>query len=147
MTDIILLLCTTLAGFLLGLYLQKRVARQTEMWNDLARYITSLKLNVTGRQKELADFNAEFLSGCGATFSDCLVKQKYPKVSAQQKKRLDDFFASLDCAGSEQLLQNLDYYAKQFESDVKDSGDALKKSSIYLKLGLLLGAMLGILFL
>ena len=147
MIDIILLLCTTLAGFFVGLYLQKRVARTGEMWNDLSRYIASLKLNVAGRQRELADFNAEFVSTCGATFRDCLVAKKYPKLSAQQKKRIEDFFANLDCAGSEQLLQNLDFYAKQFEADIKDSADAVKKSSIYVKLGLLLGAMLGILFL
>lgn len=147
MLDIILLLCTTAAGFLVGLYLQKRVARHNEMWNDLTRYISALKLNVTGRQRELADFNAEFVSTCGATFRDCLNSKKYPKLNAQQKKRIEDFFANLDCAGSEQLLQNLDYYAKQFEGDLKDSAEAVKKSSVYVKLGILLGAMIGILFL
>lgn len=147
MTDIILFLCTTLAGFLLGLYLQRRVARTNEMYCDLSRYISALKLNVTGRQRELADFNAEFAAACGAVFKDCLIGKKFPRFNAQQKKRLEEFFDNLDCSGSEQLLQNLDFYAKQFEPDMHASADALKKSSVYVKLGLLLGAMVGILFL
>ena len=147
MIDIILFLCTTLAGFFLGLYLQRRVTRLNDMWNDLSRYISTLKLNVTGRQCELANFNAEFVGSCSATFRECLVEKKFPKLNAQRKKRLEDFFAALDCTGSEQLLQNLDFYAKQFEPDLKESNEAVKKSSMYVKLGILLGAMVGILFL
>ena len=147
MIDIILFLCTITAGFLIGLYLQKRVAKTNQMWNDLARYITALKLNVTGRQKELADFNLEFAGTCGETFRECLLSKKYPNLKPPQKKRLEEFFANLDCAGSNQLLENLDFYAGQFEVDLKDSADAAKKSSIYIKLGILLGAMVGILFL
>ena len=95
----------------------------------------------------LADFNAEFSANCSETFKECLLAKKYPKLKGQQTKRLTEFFASLDCVGSEQLLQNLDFYAKQFEGDLKDSAEAVKKSSIYVKLGILLGAMVGILFL
>ncbi len=131
----------------MGKYFQKRVKNRSDLYADVSRYIAELKLNVTGKQTEISKFNEEFLQRCSKAFSEFFSEQKSFALSTAGKKQLQKFFADLDCISGEQLLQHLNFYEKQFEVQVKDSVDELKKSSMYVKLGLLLGAMIGILFL
>lgn len=147
MTGIILLCCSVLCGFLAGRYFQRRVLRKNEMLVDVMKYISALKLNVTGKQQELEKFNESFLQGSSKTFREFLSERRMPALSPLQKKRIEDCFANLDCVSGEQLLQHLDFYGQQLQGDLSECAEEAKKSSVYVKLGLLLGAMLGILFL
>lgn len=147
MIGAILFVCSVLCGFLAGRYFQKKSLRRNDLLSDVSKYLSALKLNVTGKQLELKKFNEGFLESCSKTFCEFLTEKKFPALNALQKKRIEDCFSNLDCVSGEQLLQHLDFYAKQFEADVKDCAEAAKKSSVYVKLGLLLGAMAGILFL
>lgn len=130
-----------------GVYLKKRAVKKSELFSDIVRYCSALQLNVTGKQLELAAFDAEFAKNCSAPFCEALTQKNYSYCSALQKKRLDDFFSNLDCVGGDALLEHLRFFQKQFEADFSESAAAAKKASLYVKLGLLLGVMVGILFL
>lgn len=146
MTNIILFICCALGGFFCGLYLKKRVTQKNALFVDLVKYTVALQLNVSGKQLEMGEFNAKFCDSCSEVFKDAL-QQKYPALSASQKNAVQEFFANLDCASGDALMKHLALFQKQFESISSETATEAKKSSLYLKLGLLLGAMLGILFL
>ena len=69
------------------------------------------------------------------------------RLSKTQKENLTGFFDNLDCVSSQSFIEHINYYSKIFECDAKNvlQGEVMK-ASIYGKLGMLLGAMLGILF-
>lgn len=147
MTRIILLICCILCGFLIGRYLQKQVQAKNQMYLDLLKYIAALKLNVNGRQVELERFNADFCVNCSGAFCSVLQQIKYPHLKADKRKTVQDFFANLNCASGNQLLQHLEFYEAQLRPDAEQCAQAAAKSSVYVKIGILLGAMVGILFL
>lgn len=147
MTNIIAFLCCVSGGMLVGLHFRKRALQKNQFYSDLVRYISALQLNVTGRQTELAVFNADFVQRASQVFAEASKNRRYPFCSASQKKDLDDFFGNLDCVGSGALLEHLNFFRKQFEPVLAECAAEAKKSSLYVKLGLLLGAMAGILFL
>lgn len=147
MIRIIAFICCVLGGFTFGLYLKKRTVQKNNLYSDLVRYCVALQLNVTGKQLELGTFNADFSQSCSAPFCEAMQQKNYSYCSALQKKSLTDFFDNLDCVGGSALLEHLKFFQKQFETDLAESSYAAKKSSLYVKLGLLLGVMVGILFL
>ena len=79
-------------------------------------------------------------------FSDYLTNGKCKcKLSKNQKKNLLDFFGNLDCVSSVQLSEHLDYYGKILEDDCRQVTEKeASRAGVYGKLGMLLGAMLGI---
>ena len=80
-------------------------------------------------------------------FADYLSESKLPQMNALQKKLMADFFGNLDCVSGNELLQHMEMFETQFADCLKDCDAEAKKSSVYVKTGLLLGAMAGILFL
>lgn len=147
MTGIIIFICTTLCGFLCGKFIQKGVLQRQQLFSDVVRYVALLKINVQGKQKELRQFNAEFAQNCSQVFADYLSESKLPRMNALQKKLVADFFGNLDCISGNELLQHMEMFETQFADCLKDCDAEAKKSSVYVKTGLLLGAMAGILFL
>lgn len=148
MTNIILLIACILCGYACGKYVEKRVKRKGEFFADLYRYAASLKANVDGRRVELDKFNDEFTSGCSSVFRSYLVEGKIKcSLSAVQKSNITNFFRNLSCASSKELTEHLEYFSTQFESESKVIFEnEVSKASVYVKLGILLGAMIGIVF-
>lgn len=148
MTNIILLIACILCGYACGKYIEKRVKRKGEFFTDLHRYVSLLKANVDGRRVELNKFNEEFASNCSSVFHTYLDECKIKcNVSSVQKSNITKFFENLSCASSKELSEHLEYYGAQFEADSKAvSENEVAKASVYVKLGILLGAMIGIVF-
>ena len=146
MLDIIILIACTLCGFALGKYLERRIKRKGEFYSDLNRYTALLKVNIEGRQVELSTFNSEFASNCSLTFREYLQNRKLKcSLSSVQKNDVKNFFDNLDCASSQELTKHIDYYSTLFAAEGKQvSEKEVAKSSIYVKLGILLGVMVGI---
>ena len=117
------------------------------MYVDLMKYIAALKINVDGRKLELQKFNADFTKTCSSVFASALQGGKLPYVKKDKRKNIEDFFSSLNCVSGSELVTNLTFYETQLKPDADDAMTAAKKSSVYVKLGLLIGAMVGILFL
>ncbi len=147
MTNIILFICCVLGGFLCGVYLKKRVMQKYALFSDLVKYTAALQLNVTGKQLEISDFNSKFCESSNLVFKEVLQENKYPSLSSTQKNTVQDFFSNLNCASGSALMEHLVFYQKQFEACLQETDGEAKKSSLYVKLGLLLGVMIGILFL
>lgn len=147
MINIILLICCILVGFLLGIVVRKQVVSSAELFSDAVKYVELFRLNVSGKRLEVTQFNAEFLQDCSESFGRYLEKREGRRMSSQHKKHLQEFFDNLDCASGEAVLQHLDFYEKIFREDWDACRALATKSSLYVKLGLLLGAMIGILFL
>lgn len=146
MLDIIILIACALCGFACGKFLEKRIKRKGEFYSDLNRYVTLLKVNVEGRQVELSTYDAEFCSNCSTTFREYLQNRKLKcSLSSIQKGDVETFFNNLDCVSSQELSKHIDYYGSAFGAESKQVMDKeVAKSSIYVKLGILLGVMVGI---
>lgn len=147
MINIILLICCILAGFALGKFLERKASEKGRFYQDLTSYITRLKDNVNGRQLELKNFNDEFTKSCGGTFANFLLNNRAKvRLTKSQRNNLTQFHDNLDCISSKALVEHLDYYGKILSDDAQDvMKNEVAKSSVYAKLGMLLGAILGIL--
>ena len=145
MLDIIILIACALCGFACGKYLEKRIRCKGGFYSDLQRYVTLLKLNVEGKQVELSDFDDEFCKSCSEVFCQYLQNNKFKcALSASQKSNVNEFFANIGCVSSEELIKHIDYYKAVFDADAKKVSEEVTKASIYTKLGILLGVMVGI---
>lgn len=146
MTNIIILITCSLCGYACGKYLEKRVRNKGAFLTDLCRYASFLKVNVEGRCIELSKFNSEFASSCSEVFRDYLISGKLKcALTSTQKESVSNFFSNLDCASSQELTKHLDHYVAVFDDMSKQfTQKELSSSSMYSKLGVLLGVMLGI---
>ena len=145
MLDTIILIACALCGFVCGKFLEKRVKRKGELYSDLCRYVTLLKVNVEGRQVELSTFDTEFATNCSPTFREYLQNRKFKcSLTNAQKNEVTSFFDNMDCVSSQELRKHIEYYATLFESSRQEVEKDVARSSIYVKLGILLGVMIGI---
>ena len=146
MIDIIILIACTLCGFACGKYLEKRIKRKGEFFSDLTRYVMLLKINVEGRKVELPRFNEEFCTQCSEVFAEFLHEGKIRcSLNALQKNNVSKFFENLSCASSEELAKHIDYYSALLAADAKQVAEGeVAKASVYVKLGILFGMMVGI---
>lgn len=147
MLDIIIIICCVLGGFALGKYFENRICEKGKFFQDITRYASTLKENVLGRQLELSRFNENFTKTCSRAFAEYLNEGKIRvQLSKTQKSNLSLFFDNLDCTSSQALVQHLDYHGKLLADETKSVLDReVTKAAIYGKLGMLLGAMIGIL--
>lgn len=147
MLDIIILICCTLIGFALGKLFEKKICAKGRFYQDLTAYIVLLRDNVVGRQLELSSFNESFVQNCGEAFGVYLLKSELQvRLDKAKRKNLEAFFNGMDCISSSALIEHINYYGKVFSEDAKSAREDAAKSSIYPKIGMLLGAILGILF-
>ena len=148
MTNIILLLACSLCGFAIGKYLEKRIKRKGEFYSDLTRYVALMRINIKGRKVELSHFNTEFCSASGKIFADYIACGELKcSLKQSQKSNVVRFFENLSCTTSEELEKHIEYYAEIFAADSKEITKDIASASIYSKLGLLLGMIVGILLL
>ena len=145
MIDIIILIACVLCGFICGKCMENRIKRKGEFYADLQRYITLLRVNVEGKQKELSAFNDEFSKNCSQSFSQYIQSDKLIRaLSSSQKSNVMAFYDNIGGVSSQELIRHIDYYKAVFESDAKKISEEVAKASIYTKLGILLGVMVGI---
>ena len=148
MIDIIILIACTLCGFACGKYLEKRIKCKGEFYADLSRYIMLLKINVEGRKLEIGKFNEEFCTQCGQAFANFLANGKIGcSLNSIQKSNVTKFFDNLSCGSSDELGKHIDYYSALISADGKLAENEVAKSSVYVKLGILFGMMVGIVLL
>lgn len=148
MINIIIIIVCALCGFLLGRAIQRNVAQKCDFYKDLSRYVDLFKINVTGKQIELAQFNANFAENCSNVFSQYLSVGKFPmRLATREKQDIAVFFDGVASFGSAELIKHLDYYSNIFARISKSAMEVeLKRAALYSKLGILLGVMIGILF-
>lgn len=60
MTDIIILIACILCGFISGKYIERQIKIKGKFYEDLRRYISVLKENLSGRQLELDSLNKAY---------------------------------------------------------------------------------------
>ncbi len=147
MIDIVVLIACTLCGYLCGKYIEKRILDKNNFYQDLRKYISLLKENVAGKQLELDKFNRNFSENCSKVFAEYLNDNKLKcKVGAAQRKNLEEFFGNLVCVSSEQLSNHIEFFEKVLSEDIKFVKEQeVAKSSVYSKVGALIGAIVGIL--
>lgn len=147
MSGILLLICCILCGFCVGLFLQRRERDCVAFVEDLLRYIDLLRVNIDTERKSIAAFDSEFVTRCGKPFADYRTGTG-GAPSKSTGKLADDFFDGVvACNNSQQLAKHLDYYKAVVAAQLAEMSDGGKRKGLYVKLGLLLGAMVGLLFL
>lgn len=146
MIDIIIIICCILGGFAIGKFVERKVVSKGKFYRDLVRYASTLNENISGRQLEIAQFNQQFILNCGKEFGDYLtVRQIKIKIPKPQQDNIENFFSNLSCSSSQSLSNHIALYLKIFADDAESVQGEVSKATIYSKLGMLLGAMLGIL--
>ncbi len=146
MTNIIILFCTILAGFLIGKHFEKREAKKGLFFCDLKKYVALLKTNVSGRRLELSVFNDEFAKSSSLVFAVYLTDKQLPScLNKNQKQLVQSFFDSLSAVTSSQLIANLDYYEQLISAEFSSISAKVNNRQICVKLGVLIGVMVGIL--
>lgn len=134
-----------MCGFACGKYLEKRIKRKGDFFSDLSRYLTLLKVNIEGRQVELEEFNREFCTNSSSVFREYIQNGKVKcALSSAQKDSISAFFSHLDCVSTQELVKHIEYYSYVFSTENKLVEAEVTKASIYVKLGILLGVMVGI---
>lgn len=146
MTNIIILICTILAGFLVGRHFANIQMQRGQFFGDLTKYIILLKANISSRRDELDTFNKDFSQSSSEVFRNYLLGGSNPSfLTKKQRALVDAFFASLSNTTSVQLLNNLDYYQKLIELENSTVEKDARNGVVSVKLGVLLGVMVGIL--
>lgn len=132
----------------MGLFLQRREKDCVTFVEDLLRYIDLLRVNIDTERKSLAAFDSEFISRCGKQFSDYRSGTGGGAPNKRTGKLADEFFDGVvACNNSQQLAKHLDYYKAVVAAQLAEMSCGGKRKGLYVKLGLLLGAMVGLLFL
>ena len=148
MTNIILLFCTILAGFLVGKHLERRQVNRWQFFVDLKKYIVLLKSNVKTKRIELQTFNAQFSQSCSSVFGKFLLEQApLPFLTKNQNQIVLAFFNSLSATTSSELLSNLDFYEQQINLEFNSVASDYQSRHAFVKLSILCGVVVGILLL
>lgn len=146
MTNIIILFCTILAGFLIGKHFEMREAQKGLFFCDLKKYVALLKTNVNGKRLELSVFNDEFVKSSSRLFAVYLTDKQLPScLNKNQKQLVQSFFDSLSAVTSSQLIANLDYYEQLISAEFSAVSEKVNSRQICVKLGVLVGVIIGIL--
>ena len=146
MTSIIILFCSILCGFLIGKHFQKRQMFRNQFFADLTKYILLLKANVATSRIEVPTFNKEFSKSSSAVFANFLSNNNdLSYLSKQQKALVVSFVESLKTTTSAQLINNLDYYYQLVNAEYSLITNSARNSFVCVKLGILVGVMVGIL--
>ena len=146
MTSIIILFCSILCGFLIGKHFQKRQMFRNQFFADLTKYILLLKANVATSRIEVPTFNKEFSKSSSAVFANFLSNNNdLSYLSKQQKTLVVSFVESLKTTTSAQLINNLDYYYQLVNAEYSLITNSARNSFACVKLGILMGVMVGIL--
>lgn len=143
--DIIIVVCCMCVGLLVGRFVKAQYVQKRVFFADLCRYIAEFTNNINGRQIELGAFDDNYSAKCSDVFAQYLCDGKLPKLSAEDKSAVGDFFAQLNGATSSDLLIHLQSNSVLFGEKLDVAKSDADKSAVYPKLGVLLGLMVGIL--
>lgn len=147
MTGILVLICCILCGFCVGLFLQRRQTEQVAFLTDLTNYLSLLRVNVDGKRLPLPQFDSQFCQRAGESFKQYLCGNKSVPLSATDGKIVASFFDGLKCNTGAELVRHIEYYQQVFaQVSARYLQNAEKQRGMYIKLGVLLGAMIGVLF-
>ena len=146
MTNIIILFCSILAGFLVGKHFEKRQKQREQFLGDLSRYVKLLKNNVIGRRVVWDKFNQQFECSCSCVFAKFLHdNNSITFLTKTQRQMVQSLFSSLSVTTSVQMISNLDYYEQLISAEWEAVSNLTRNRDVAVKLGVLLGVMAGIL--
>lgn len=147
MLDIIIIICCIMAGFAIGKFLERKVNEKGKFYQDLIVYIALLKDNISSKQLELGKFNQEYTLKCSKTFADFITNKELKiRLSKMQRDNINALFDNLDCVSTRALEEHLEFNGSILGNDCNNvMQNEVAKSAMFSKLGMLLGAMLGIL--
>ena len=145
MTDIVAIIACALCGFALGKYFERRVRSKFMFCSDLCKYLALFKVNLDVRQLEIDKFNKDFCANCSEVFCEYIEKGKTRcSLNTREQNYVKTFFEGLNAVSTHELKKHVDYYEAIFADMNKEANDQARRASVYVKLGILLGVMVGI---
>lgn len=130
---------------MLGKYCKRRLTERCAALCDAARYAQALKANVEGRQQQMTQFTEQFCMTASQPFCN-IVQGKYGCLKGTEKAVVAELFAKTQYSSAEELSYTLSEYGERLRALAGEARIQAEKT-VYPKVGLLLGAMAGILFL
>lgn len=149
MTDILVLFFSIGSGFCVGKYLRDRLWDKNQFYLEVIKYTKLLIANIQSKQIELDIFNKSFCSSCNSTFCNFILSGVVPSYfNKSDSAFFTRYYGSLKDSASNKLLPTLQFDLQQLDALYHTfSIDKLKYSKIFVQLGLLCGAIIGILLL
>lgn len=157
---ILIFLCMFI-GLLIGKLLSKKIARKYLFYKDIVDFLAYTKLNVSSYQTKLQDIVKSYTNNKKSNIFDFDDFDKYLKdtsinakfylndvnfISLQEKQEIEESLMSMGKYNVENEIENLRKVDMNLRDKMEESYEVLKKySSIYIKLGILFGVLLGIL--
>lgn len=155
MTDILLLILSPLAGYLLASACCKIPQNKQTLWQTVNLFAVELLNNVQFNKQSIENFAMQFVQRSSNTSLSpyieyyILGKQadtKLPRQTAIEKDMLEKFFDGLYQNNAQALINHLEYYSKL----IKEHLDEIKSNNkkilpLYPKLGILCGIAVALL--
>ena len=147
MTDIIVLICCILGGFFVGRYTQSVINAKNQFYLDTLKYIENLQINIKTKQIGISSFNQEYSKICTSEFKAFLLDNKIEvRLSRAERKNILSLTNTMLDTSSDTLFSNLSFVSKLINDDYQlFYNSKFLKSKVYDKIGLLVGAIVGIL--
>ncbi len=145
MTDIVVLLMPIFVFACIGAWLDMRNERQIKLLKDLVRYTSELQENVNGNKLDLPTFNNVFEQTASNTFIDVKSGEKSCFISSQLFSQAQLFFDGLHNSSTNALLQHLAAFNLQYTNMLEKLQQKSVVKNLFLKLGVLFGALISIL--
>lgn len=151
MTDIIILFCTSLLGFIVGQAWENHQIRKERLYSDLYQFVVKFRANIKLNKVVLFDFLNEFNLSASNDFVLCsnsiLVKKSCNcrLVKSNELNYICKFFNGLNAQNHKELLDHLDFFCDYFSSMLSQvRSDNKHKARLGQKLGLLCGVIVGL---
>ena len=153
MIDIVVLILCVFVGFVLGRRSERMLFNKERLFTSMHDFARNLLYNARYTKLPLKEFVENYNAGNGAeVFSQCVDRYFYgkdiaisAKLTAQQQKYIEDFWHNLSALNTEQFVGHVEYYGNYFaDQSEKLRKECADKASLGPKLGILIGAIVGL---
>lgn len=127
--------------------MQSAINAKNLFYLDTLKYIENLQINIKTKQIGISLFNQEYSKICTSEFKAFLLDNKIEvRLSRAERKNILSLTNTMLDTSSDSLYSNLSFVSKQINDDYQLFYNSMfLKSKVYDKIGLLVGAIVGIL--
>lgn len=148
MTDIVVIFCASLLGFVAAQYINKQLRSRERLYGQLYQFIVDLQNNVQYEKLTIVAFVNNSNSSYKQLIQNLLDTQGRVdcSVSKAESVQLQEFVNGLSATNSSSMLEHLRRYGIIFDKQYQLLHSSNKvQCSVNVKVGILLGAVLALL--
>ncbi|MCM1043841.1 MAG: stage III sporulation protein AB [Corallococcus sp.] len=146
MTDIVILILTGITGFLVGKHLENKLTKRERVFGELCAFCDSMANNIKSEKIALNDFIDMYQKKSSDEFSK-VIKGASPILAKHENEKVAEFLDGIKTSNTDFCLRHIERYSEIFKSFLeKQLAEANSKRNVYIKVGVLMGIAVGLLF-